>query len=179
MDPWHTVFPTDLGGLVLVRDAAALRGVYFPRHWHRPNPDAFGPRVDRDFDDVTRQLAEYLAGERRCFEVALAPVGDALQRSVWELVGRIPYGETTTYGDLAAVVGGAVTAQQVGAAVGRNPLSIIVPCHRVVGRNGRLTGYAGGLARKRHLLELEHDQTSGGQTLWDLRELRGRSVHPT
>jgi methylated-DNA-[protein]-cysteine S-methyltransferase len=72
-----------------------------------------------------------------------------------------------------------VTAQEVGAAVGRNPLSIVVPCHRVVGRNGKLTGYAGGLARKRHLLELEHDKTSTSPTLWELRELRGRSVYTT
>jgi methylated-DNA-[protein]-cysteine S-methyltransferase len=137
-----------------------------------------GPRLDRGFEDVTRQLDEYLAGRRRRFELDLAPVGDAFERSVWDLVARIPYGETATYGDLAATIGGAVTAQGVGAAVGRNPLSIVVPCHRVIGRNGKLTGYAGGLARKRHLLDVEHDQTSASPTPWDLRELRGRSVHP-
>jgi methylated-DNA-[protein]-cysteine S-methyltransferase len=177
MATWHTVFATDLGDIVLVRDATALRGVYFPHHWHLPNPDTFGPRRDGGFDETTGQLTEYLAGKRRSFELATAPVGDAFAHSVWELVARIPYGGTMTYGDLAAVIGGAVTAQQVGAAVGRNPLSIVVPCHRVVGRNGKLTGYAGGLARKRHLLELERDQTSTGQTPWDLRELTGRSVH--
>jgi methylated-DNA-[protein]-cysteine S-methyltransferase len=178
MTPWHTVSTTDLGDLVLVRDAASLPGVYFPRHWHRPDPTALGPRIDRGFEDVTGQLDEYLAGRRRRFELDLAPVGDAFERSVWDLVARIPYGETATYGDLAATIGGAVTAQGFGAAVGRNPLSIVVPCHRVIGRNGKLTGYAGGLARKRHLLDVEHDQTSAIPTLWDLRELRGRSVHP-
>jgi methylated-DNA-[protein]-cysteine S-methyltransferase len=179
MTTWHTVVPTDVGDLTIVKDETGLRGIYFPHHWHLPNPDTFGPRLDRGFENVTRQLDQYLAGERRHFELELASVGDEFQHSVWSLVARIPYGDTTTYGDLAARIGGGVTAQEIGAAVGRNPLSIVVPCHRVVGRNGKLTGYAGGLARKRHLLELEHDQTSASPTLWELRELRGRSVYST
>jgi methylated-DNA-[protein]-cysteine S-methyltransferase len=106
------------------------------------------------------QLAEYLAGTRRVFELPLVADGDVLQRTVWDLVAQIPYGATTSYGELAAEIGGGITAQQIGAAVGRNPLSIIVPCHRVVGHNGKLIGYAGGVTRKRYLLELERDQVS-------------------
>ncbi|MCW2512053.1 MAG: hypothetical protein JWR11_1095 [Mycobacterium sp.] len=162
----HTVVDTDLGELTLVRDGGGLRGVYFAHHWYRPDPVSFGSRRDDGFEDVTRQLAEYLAGERRHFEVTLAPEGDPLQLAVWERISDIPYGETTTYGDLAAVVGRGVNPQQVGAMVGRNPLSIVVPCHRVVGRNGKLTGYAGGIGRKRHLLDLEHRDLAGTPTLW-------------
>jgi methylated-DNA-[protein]-cysteine S-methyltransferase len=165
-DMWHTITETRLGCLTLVRDAHGLRGVYFPHHWYLPNPVTFGPQCDDGFDDVIRQLSEYLAGERRHFELALAPVGDPQQLEVWELIARIPYGETTTYGDLAARIGDGLTAQQVGAMVGRNPLSIVVPCHRVVGRNGKLTGYAGGITRKRLLLDLEHEHVAGTPTLW-------------
>jgi methylated-DNA-[protein]-cysteine S-methyltransferase len=163
---WHTITVTRLGYLTVVRDARGLRGVYFPHHWHLPNPATFGPQRDDGFDEVTRQLTDYLAGGRRHFDLALAPVGDPLQLKVWELVAQIPYGETTTYGELAALAGDGLTAQQVGAMVGRNPLSIVVPCHRVVGRNGKLTGYAGGITRKRLLLDLEHEYAAGTPTLW-------------
>jgi methylated-DNA-[protein]-cysteine S-methyltransferase len=165
-DTWHTVVETSLGNLTLVCDEAGLRGLYFPHHWYLPNPASFGPRLDGGFDQVTRQLTDYLAGDRRHFDLALAPVGDPLQLAVWSLVAQIPYGATSTYGDLAARLGGGVTAQQVGAMVGRNPLSIVVPCHRVVGRNGKLTGYAGGVTRKRLLLDLEHEHVAGTPTLW-------------
>ena len=163
---WHTIVETTLGDLTLVRDKSGLRGLYFPHHWYRPNPATFGPRLDDGFEPEVRQLADYLAGGRRHFDLALAAVGDSLQLAVWDLVAQIPYGETSTYGDLAARIGGGVTAQQVGALVGRNPLSIVVPCHRVVGRNGKLTGYAGGVARKRHLLDLERLCAAGTPTLW-------------
>jgi methylated-DNA-[protein]-cysteine S-methyltransferase len=156
---WHTVVASALGDIVLVRDATGLRGLYFPHHWYLPDPATFGPRVDAEFEETTEQLAQYLAGERRHFELPLVTCGDPRQRAVWELIAQIPYGDTTSYGELAARIGG-VTAQEVGAAVGRNPLSIIVPCHRVVGRNGKLTGYAGGINRKRYLLELEGDYLS-------------------
>lgn len=157
---WHTVVDSPLGELTLVRDTEGLRGVYFPHHWYRPDPSSFGPPRDVGFADTRDQLAEYLAGRRRAFDLELAVDGTALQRRVWDLIAGIPYGETTTYGDLATEIGEGVIAQQVGAAVGRNPLSIIVACHRVVGRNGKLTGYAGGLPRKRHLLDLEREQIS-------------------
>lgn len=160
---WHTVLPSSLGDLTLVREQVALRGLYFPHHWYKPDIAAFGLRADDGFDEAAQQLTEYLAGERRGFSLRLNPGGDELQRQVWNLVAQIPYGETTTYGELAARIGDGVTAQQVGAGVSRNPLSIVIPCHRVVGRNGKLTGYAGGIGRKRRLLELEHDQLSRSQ----------------
>ena len=102
-----------------------------------------------------RQLAEYFAGGRTSFELATADGGDAFQRRVWELIDRIPYGRTATYGDLARELGEPGMAREVGAAVGANPLAIVRPCHRVVGKDGRLVGYAGGLQRKQFLLSLE------------------------
>ena len=153
---WHWIIDTTLGDLTAVRDDEGLRGIYFRHHWYRPAQETFGPSCDRDFDDTAQQLREYLAGERQHFELPLhLPVADPLHRTVWELLRDIPYGSTTTYSELAQRIGGGVTAQQIGAAVGRNPLSIVVPCHRVIGSNGKLTGYAGGLPRKRHLLDLE------------------------
>ena len=101
------------------------------------------------------QLGEYLAGERREFGLPLAPHGDPAAQRVWKLLAEIPYGRTTTYGELARQAGGDVTPKEAGGFVGANPLSILIPCHRVVGAAGQLTGYAGGLKRKRHLLELE------------------------
>jgi methylated-DNA-[protein]-cysteine S-methyltransferase len=152
---WHTVVSTALGELTLVRDADALRGLYFPHHWHLPSPVTFGPRCDDGFAEAVGQLGEYLAGQRHEFDLALAPRGRDFQQRVWNLVGQVPYGDTVTYGALACRLGRDVTAQQVGAAVGRNPLCIFLPCHRVVGAGSKLTGYAGGLARKRYLLDLE------------------------
>jgi methylated-DNA-[protein]-cysteine S-methyltransferase len=160
IDTWHTVVPSVLGDLRLVRDQAGLRGLYFRHHWYKPQLSEFGRRADDGFAAATGQLGEYLAGARREFELPLARAGDEFQLAVWELIAAIPYGDTVTYGDLAARLGADATPQQVGAAVGRNPLSILIPCHRVIGRDGKLTGYAGGLARKRHLLELERDQVS-------------------
>jgi methylated-DNA-[protein]-cysteine S-methyltransferase len=152
---WHTVATTSLGALTLVRDAKSVRGLYFPHHWYRPDPATFGPRSDDGFANVVDQLEQYLAGQRRDFDLPLDARGDERQRRVWALVEQIGYGRTTTYGELAAEVGDAATAQEIGAAVGRNPLCILVPCHRVVGKGGKLTGYAGGVERKRQLLELE------------------------
>jgi methylated-DNA-[protein]-cysteine S-methyltransferase len=154
----HTVLGTRLGDLTIVRDGGALIGLYFPHHWYRPDPATFGPRTGDGFGDVTRQLDDYLAGARTRFELPLQARGDEFQRSVWALVAEIPYGQTASYGHLARRLGGAVTAQQVGAAVGRNPLCILIPCHRVVSSTGKLTGYAGGLSRKRALLDLEQQE---------------------
>ena len=95
-----------------------------------------------------------------CSTCRLSPVGAELQLRVWELITQIPYGQTTTYGDLARRLGGRENAQEVGAAVGRNPLCILIPCHRVIGSNGKLAGYAGGLKRKQKLLELEHAEVT-------------------
>jgi methylated-DNA-[protein]-cysteine S-methyltransferase len=156
MSTRHTVLSSPIGDLTVVRDDDGVTGVYFPQHWTRPDRTAFGPRTEDGFDDVAAQLAEYFAGDRHDFDLALHADGDALQRQVWALIAAIPYGSTVTYGHLARTLGR--TAQEIGAAVGSNPLSILVGCHRVVGANGKLTGYAGGLDRKRRLLDLESGQ---------------------
>jgi methylated-DNA-[protein]-cysteine S-methyltransferase len=155
MSTTHTVVGSPLGDLTLVADDGSLTGLYFRHHWYRPDPASFGPRDDTGYGDVTRQLGEYFAGERTEFDLPLDPRGDGFQQLVWKLISRIPYGQTTSYGDLARQLGDGVLAKDVGQAVGRNPLSVIVPCHRVVGKDGQLTGYAGGLGRKRFLLDLE------------------------
>src|SRR3954470_22988413 len=154
----HTTYQSPIGELTLVGAAGALSGVYFRHHWTRPDRSRFGPRTDRGFEAAIEQLDAYFAGSRRDFTLDTAPVGDEFQRRVWALLAEIPYGETRTYGELAAELGDPFAARSVGAAVGSNPLSIVVPCHRVVGKDGTLTGYAGGLARKRFLLDLEQDQ---------------------
>jgi methylated-DNA-[protein]-cysteine S-methyltransferase len=159
MQTRHTVIDSPLGELTLVARGDALTGVYFPHHWHPPTADAFGEYVEPAADDlfrrVTVQLSEYFGGKRTEFELPIALVGDSRRRRLWELLPGIAYGETITYGELAAQLADDTTAYEVGQAVGRNPLSIIVPCHRVVGKSGALTGYAGGLKRKRFLLDLE------------------------
>ena len=158
MSTRHTILATPIGDLTVVRDDAGITGVYFPGHWTRPDRTAFGSRVKSGFEDVAGQLAEYFAGERRQFDLPLHAVGDPVRERVWRLIAAIPYGRTATYGQLARALGDGTSAQEVGAAVGANPLSILVGCHRVVGSDGKLTGYAGGLDRKRRLLELESGQ---------------------
>jgi methylated-DNA-[protein]-cysteine S-methyltransferase len=159
MNTRHAVINGPLGELTLVAEDDALTGVYFRHHWHRPAEDTFGPRVDAESDAMLAraeaQLTDYLAGDRQGFDLPISLRSDDAQKRVWTLLTTIPFGETVTYGELAAALADGTTAQEVGQAVGRNPLSVIVPCHRVVGRNGQLTGYAGGLKRKQFLLELE------------------------
>jgi methylated-DNA-[protein]-cysteine S-methyltransferase len=152
----HTVAETSLGPITLVRSGSELTGLYFPRHWPRPDRAAFGPRTGEGFDSITRQLGEYLDGDRTEFDLAIRLDGTEFDRHVWALVAEIPYGQTTSYGELGRRLGAGTDPRDVGAAVGRNPLCIVLPCHRVVGSTGKLTGYAGGLSRKRALLELEH-----------------------
>ena len=156
----HTLIDTPIGELTLVADDGALAGVYFPDHWTRPDRHAFGDRDEAAFAEVERQLAEYFARERTAFDLPTSDVGDAFHRHVWELIDRIPYGRTATYGDLARALGEPGMAREVGAAVGANPLAIVRPCHRVVGRDGRLVGYAGGLGRKQFLLGLETEHAA-------------------
>ena len=148
----HAIVSTRTGDLTLVVSDNALAGVYFPHHWVKPTPGTLGERVETSdalIAEAARQLDEYLAGERTTFDLR----GDEFQRRVWSILEEIPYGETTTYGEIASRLG--ESAQAVGKAVGQNPLSIVVPCHRVIGKNGSLTGYAGGVKRKQFLLELE------------------------
>lgn len=155
MTATHTTIDSPIGELTLVARDDVLSGIYFPGHWHMPAPEVFGARSERGFEQAQQQLSEYFAGERTEFELTTTIAGEEFQRRVWELINRIPYGQTTTYGEMAQELGNPALAREVGAAVGRNPLSIVVPCHRVVGKDGKLTGYAGGLERKRFLLELE------------------------
>jgi methylated-DNA-[protein]-cysteine S-methyltransferase len=151
----HTTIASKLGELTVAAREGTVVGLYFPSHWYRLGPVSFGPRHEVGFGSLRHQIGEYLAGLRRDFEVPVATKGDEYQEHVWSLVRQIPYGETATYGDLARQHGDGTTPQEVGAAVGRNPVCLLVPCHRVVGARGKLTGYAGGLARKRFLLDLE------------------------
>lgn len=158
----HTTIDSPIGELTLVASDGLLAGVYFPEHTRRPDAVAFGPRVSAGFEAAIEQLDEYFRRDRTRFELALSPRGSEFQLRVWELLRRIPYGETRSYGQLAAELGDRRLARMVGAANGRNPLSVIVPCHRVVGADGGLVGYAGGLERKRFLLDLE-GAAPGGQ----------------
>lgn len=149
--------PTPLGDMLLVADASHLCGAYFIGQKYFPQVE---PHWCTDADlPVLRQareeLDEFFRGQRRQFTVPLNPRGTAFQRSVWQLLAAIPYGATVSYGDLARQLGDARHARAVGGATGRNPLSVIVPCHRVLGASGSLTGYAGGLQRKQALLRLE------------------------
>ena len=152
------VHTEELGELTLVAVGPALAGVYFEGHWTNPDRSEFGEEVgesDPVIAEAARQLREYLRGERTSFELATTARGSAFEERVWPLLEAIPFGETVTYGELAERLGDRGLARGVGQAVGRNPLSIVVPCHRVVGKEGRLRGYAGGLRRKRLLLDLE------------------------
>lgn len=158
----HKTIDSPLGELTLTATDGVLSGLYFPGHWYMPAPEAFGARRDDGFEPAERQLAEYFAGERTEFDLPSTLAGDEFQRRVWTLIDQIPYGRTTTYGEMARELGDPTIAREVGAAVGRNPLSVIVPCHRIVGKDGSLTGYAGGLDRKRFLLDLEGADPAGG-----------------
>jgi methylated-DNA-[protein]-cysteine S-methyltransferase len=151
----HTTIASRLGELTVVARDGAVTGLYFPHHWYRPDRASFGARNDAGFDAIRPQLSDYLAGQRRRFDLPVRARGGEFQQQVWDLVSQIPYGETATYSQLARNLGDGTTAQQVGAAVGRNPVCLLIPCHRVVGAGGKLTGYAGGLKRKRFLLDME------------------------
>lgn len=150
-----TVHHSPLGPLRLVASARGLRGLYFQQHRHAPAVDPAWVPDAAAFAPVTSQLDAYFAGERRTFDLALDPLGTAWQQRVWDALAEIPYGVTVSYGQLAARLGAPRASRAVGLANGRNPISIVVPCHRVVGADGRLTGYGGGLARKQHLLGIE------------------------
>jgi methylated-DNA-[protein]-cysteine S-methyltransferase len=158
----HTRIESGLGELTLVGDGDALIGLYFRHHWYPPAADTIGPCVEAGSDPlftrVATQVEDYLAGRRTDFDLPIITSGDAFQERVWAILREIPYGEVTTYGDIAERLGDPTLARMVGQAVGHNPLSIVIACHRVVGKNGSLTGYAGGVERKRRLLGLEQPQ---------------------
>ncbi|WP_159774828.1 methylated-DNA--[protein]-cysteine S-methyltransferase [Streptomyces sp. HM190] len=155
----HTVTDSPYGPLTLVADDGVLCGLYMTGQRHRPPQETFGPRDDTLLAEAKEQLAAYFAGELRQFTLALRLHGTGFQRGVWEQLARIPFGETRSYGELADALGSPRASRAVGLANGRNPVGIIVPCHRVVGSDGSLTGYGGGLDRKRRLLAFEQGTT--------------------
>ncbi len=165
-NPYYTEIASPLGTILLRGTARGLTGLYMEEHRHGPRPEerAGWTRDDGPFATVREQLEEYFAGTRTAFDVALdreALAGSPFQRQVWAALPDIPYGETITYGELARRIGQPAAVRAVGLANGRNPVSVIVPCHRVVGAGGRLTGYGGGTDRKRALLHLESRGRAG------------------
>ncbi|GAU67223.1 methylated-DNA--[protein]-cysteine methyltransferase [Streptomyces sp. NBRC 110611] len=158
----HTVLAdTPVGPLTLVAAGDALTGLYMTGQRHRPPEEAFGAPADPGeppFAATITQLRAYFRGELTRFDVPLTLRGTPFQRRVWAALCRIPYGETRSYGQLAEQLGAPSAARAVGLANGRNPVGIIVPCHRVVGADGSLTGYGGGLDRKRRLLAFERTE---------------------
>ncbi len=163
----HNVVDSPIGPLTLVSHDGALAGLYMQVRGHEPDAATLGAAVGADSDAVlaetAAQLKAYFAGQLSTFDLPVVLEGSAFQRTVWAGLRQIPYGQTISYGELARRIGQPSASRAVGLANGRNPVSIVVPCHRVVGADGSLTGYGGGLDRKRYLLALE--QRVSGQTL--------------
>ena len=162
----YTVIESPIGDITLTADAStrALTGLYMVDHRHRPSLETFGdyaadPIAREVFASAIDQLAEYFDGARRTFDLATQTKGTPFQRAVWACLRGIPYGQTATYSELAAMAGRPSAVRAAGAANGRNPISIIVPCHRVIGADGSLTGFGGGIERKRFLLDFERQDT--------------------
>lgn len=163
----HTVVDSPVGPLTLVAADGVLCGLYMTGQRHRPPQESFGTVDDTPFPETIRQLGAYFAGELTDFTLPLRMFGTPFQRRVWDELRRIPYGRTLSYGELADRLGQPTAARAVGLANGRNPIGVIVPCHRVVGSTGGLTGYGGGLERKRRLLDFEgHGQFLDPVGLW-------------
>ncbi|MBI2214330.1 MAG: methylated-DNA--[protein]-cysteine S-methyltransferase [Acidobacteria bacterium] len=170
----YTTMKSPLGTILIARNDAGITAIQFESE-RRPSPPAEWNCDASALSDAVAQLREYFAGERRRFELPLAPGGTDFQRGVWSVLVEIPYGETRSYGEIAARIGAPSASRAVGAANGRNPIAIVIPCHRVIGTSGSLTGYAGGLEIKRALLELEGHQPQRSFRPW------GRSfgfLHP-
>lgn len=151
----YGIVPSPVGNLTITGTPDVLSGCFFEQHTKPVDDLADLERDDDAFVGAAEQLADYFAGERRTFDLALAPRGTDFQLRVWMALRAIPYGETRSYGELAIAVGSPKGSRAVGLANGRNPFSIIVPCHRVIGADGSLTGFGGGVDRKRFLLDLE------------------------
>ena len=154
----YTNLPSPIGPLLLVGDGSGLRQIVFAENGSAapPNPDWKGDAAT--LDEPIRQLRAYFAGELETFDLPLAPEGTPFQQIVWNELGKIPYGQTISYGDLARRIGNPNASRAVGLANGSNPIPIVIPCHRVIGSNGKLTGYGGGLPIKEKLLALERRQ---------------------
>ena len=149
----HSYVDSPLGPLLLTGDGEGLTGLYTDQHGRKPTE--LGERVDEEFAEARTQLEEYFAGKRDDFDLPLAAPGTAFQRAVWQALRQIPYGRTMTYREVAEQVGNPKAVRAVGSANSRNPISIVVPCHRVVGSDGKLIGYAGGFSAKKWLLDHE------------------------
>lgn len=156
-DVYWTVVETPIDPLLLVGDETGLHQLHFSPF----GPPAGLPRDDEVLAPVVRQLNEYFAGDRIRFDLPLRPTGTPFQTKVWMALRDIPYGRTTSYGELATELGQPTASRAVGLANGRNPLAVIVPCHRVIGANGSLTGFGGGIERKRWLLDHERAVLAG------------------
>ncbi|TRW78893.1 methylated-DNA--[protein]-cysteine S-methyltransferase [Mycolicibacterium sp. 018/SC-01/001] len=155
-----------IGVLTLAGTGGRLQHIRMVEQTYEPSRDGWRPDEEA-FADVVTQLEEYFRGERQDFDVELDLVGTEFQRRVWTALQTIPYGETRSYGQIAAQIGAPGASRAVGLANGHNPISIIVPCHRVIGANGSLTGYGGGLERKKSLLGMEKRYAPAAATLFD------------
>ena len=144
-------------GRLLLTGNEKLEGLHFPKGTTRVEPKKDWVKSPEKFTEVIRQLKAYFDGKQKYFDLDINPIGTAFQKKVWEQLLKIPYGQTISYGELAKRVGNPKASRAVGMANGKNPISIIIPCHRVIGKNGRLTGFGGGIDVKRFLLDLEQD----------------------
>jgi len=156
----YCTIPSPVGELLLAGDETGLQMVGFQDGTHPTKPKPDWQENPRPFKQVIAQLRDYFGGKRREFDLALVPEGTEFQLRVWSALRTIPYGKTCSYGELAQRIRKPKAARAVGAANGQNPIPIIVPCHRVIGANGSLTGFGGGLKIKRILLELESNEGS-------------------
>lgn len=158
MNKIYTEMPSPLGMVTIQANSQGLLGVWFETCTTKP--DELGQRDDHHpiLTQCVEQIGEYFSGLREQFELPLAATGTDFQNQVWHALTTIPYGETWSYQDLADAIGNPKAVRAVGMANGKNPISIVVPCHRVIGKNGKLTGYAGGVERKQQLLALEQGQ---------------------
>lgn len=154
-DRYFTTLNSPIGELLLTGDEGCLTGLYMAAANDYSDKRKARTRNDAAFADAAVQLSEYFAGERREFDLRCSPSGTPFQKNVWRALSEIPYGETRSYGEIAAAVGRPKAARAVGMANNRNPIAVVVPCHRVIGASGSLVGYGGGLDRKTLLLSLE------------------------
>lgn len=157
----HLLYDSPLGPLILVGADGVLCGLYFVEHRHGPTPDQLGRRDPSGLGAVVDQLNGYFDGSRTTFDVPVVLAGTPFQQRVWRELQMVSYGETCSYGQLAARLGQRTAGRAVGLANGRNPISIVIPCHRIIGSDGRLTGYGGGLDRKQWLLDFEARNAKG------------------
>lgn len=171
-----TIVDSPVGPLTLVAEDGVLTGLYMESQRHRPAEETFGEVHAGPFGAAVEQVAAYFAGELDTFDLPLSLRGTPFQRTVWSALREIPYGETISYGELAQQIGKPSAARAVGLANGKNPIGIIVPCHRVVGAGGDLTGYGGGLERKQYLLEFERAGAKGELSLLSVPSASGSAA---